>query len=278
MTSQINFAIIDATYPVAGQDNNSQGFRDNFTAVKSGLSTAQGEISKLQANTLKSADLATNLPVINNLLGSTLYNGKYKQLNGTYYPAGTVTSTTYIDVNNGPIQKLVLGADLNISFSNWPAAGNYSVVRLMLSGDGNAVRTPTFSTENGGVVHLETTTGAITLPTNGNMKLMEAFTVDKGSNVFLRYLGNFVVSGVSGTVTTNMSTAVNDGSTSSTSFTVASVAGINIGATFTAPPNTASTSILTVANIAGNTIYFSPAPQTFTTNFSTNYTITFNNP
>jgi hypothetical protein len=278
MTSQINYAIIDATYPVAGQDNNSQGFRDNFTAIKSGLSTARSEITVLQANTLKAADLATNLPVINNLLGSTLYNGRYKQLNGTYYPAGTVSSSTSIDVNNGPMQKLVLGANTVVTFTNWPAAGNYSVIRLMLSGDGNAVRTPTFQTENGGVVHLETTTSAVTLPTNGHMKLMEAFTVDKGSNVFLRYLGDFAVSGVSGTVTTNMSTAVNDGTTSSTSFTVSSASGINIGATFTAPPNVQGYTILTVANIAGNTIYFSPAPTTFTAGFTQNYTITFSNP
>lgn len=278
MTSQINYAIINAGYPVAGQDNNSQGFRDNFTAIKSGLSTAQTEISALQSKTIKAADLTTSLPVVNNLLGSTLYNGKYKQLNGTYYPAGTVSTTTLIDVNNGPIQKLVLGASIVITFTNWPAAGNYSVVRLMLSGDGNAIRTPTFQTENGGVVHLETTTSPITLPTNGHMKLMEAFTVDKGSNVFLRYLGDFVVSGVSGTVTTTMTTAVNDGSTSSTSFTVASASGINIGATFPAPPNVDGVSILTVANISNSTIYFSPAPQTFTTGFTTNYTITFSNP
>jgi hypothetical protein len=34
MASQINFNIIDGTYPVAGQDNSSQGFRDNFTNIK----------------------------------------------------------------------------------------------------------------------------------------------------------------------------------------------------------------------------------------------------
>ena len=34
MTSQINFNNIDGTYPIAGQDNSSQGFRDNFTNTK----------------------------------------------------------------------------------------------------------------------------------------------------------------------------------------------------------------------------------------------------
>lgn len=48
MSSNINFTAIDITYPVAGVDNNTQGFRDNFMAIKNGLSTASAEITELQ--------------------------------------------------------------------------------------------------------------------------------------------------------------------------------------------------------------------------------------
>jgi hypothetical protein len=48
MTSQINYSNIDTSYPVAGQDNDSQGFRDNFGAIQIALSTASNEISNLQ--------------------------------------------------------------------------------------------------------------------------------------------------------------------------------------------------------------------------------------
>lgn len=48
MSSNINYTAIDVTYPVAGIDNNTQGFRDNFMAIKNGLSTASSEISELQ--------------------------------------------------------------------------------------------------------------------------------------------------------------------------------------------------------------------------------------
>ena len=34
MASNINTTSIDADYPIAGQDNNSQGFRDNFGTIK----------------------------------------------------------------------------------------------------------------------------------------------------------------------------------------------------------------------------------------------------
>ena len=48
MASLINPTNIDGTYPIAGQDNDSQGFRDNFTNIKNNLETARIEISALQ--------------------------------------------------------------------------------------------------------------------------------------------------------------------------------------------------------------------------------------
>ena len=50
MTSQIIFSTIDTTYPIPGRDNDSQGFRSNFSVVKAGLQVAHDEISLLQSN------------------------------------------------------------------------------------------------------------------------------------------------------------------------------------------------------------------------------------
>ena len=41
MASSINPNNIDTTYPVAGQDNDSQGFRDNFTNIRSNFEFAE---------------------------------------------------------------------------------------------------------------------------------------------------------------------------------------------------------------------------------------------
>ena len=46
MASSISVTQIDATYPVAGQDNDSQGFRDNFNQIKTQLTTASTEITE----------------------------------------------------------------------------------------------------------------------------------------------------------------------------------------------------------------------------------------
>lgn len=44
---------IDQDFPVAGQDNESQGFRDNFTAIKDFLTYTKGELDSLTENTVK---------------------------------------------------------------------------------------------------------------------------------------------------------------------------------------------------------------------------------
>ena len=50
MTSAINTNNIDVNYPIPGQDNDSQGFRDNFFNIRSGLDTASQEITNLQTS------------------------------------------------------------------------------------------------------------------------------------------------------------------------------------------------------------------------------------
>ena len=68
MTSAINYSTINKDFPVAGQDNDSVGFRNNFAATQLALQTAHNEITALQTNAVLTADLAANTPVVNNLL------------------------------------------------------------------------------------------------------------------------------------------------------------------------------------------------------------------
>lgn len=49
MTSQINYSAINTLFPIPGRDNDSQGLRNNFSAIKDGLEMAHTEISNLQS-------------------------------------------------------------------------------------------------------------------------------------------------------------------------------------------------------------------------------------
>ena len=54
MTSNINYASINENFPVAGQDNDTQVFRDNFDTIKTSLRYAYEEITDLQDNVIRS--------------------------------------------------------------------------------------------------------------------------------------------------------------------------------------------------------------------------------
>ena len=71
--SDIEYTTIDAEYPVAGVDNDTQGFRDNFAAISTGLQVAKTEITDLEKRTVKLVD-STNNPASNNFNESTIKN------------------------------------------------------------------------------------------------------------------------------------------------------------------------------------------------------------
>jgi hypothetical protein len=160
MTSQINYGAINTTYPVAGQDNNSQGFRDNFTAISAGLGVAKSELTALQTNSILKADLATGTTTVqNNMLGSTIYNALYSQFYGVYFDGSLlgISANANIDLTNGPIQKFKLAGDPTLTFVNWPTTtGQWAKIQIILSSDGAGVRTVSFSTERSGTIHYAT--------------------------------------------------------------------------------------------------------------------------
>jgi len=192
MTSQINYSAINISYPVAGVDNNSQGFRDNFAAIKAALAETYTEISSLQLNGLDVTQSS------NNLQGTIFTNGLYSQFNGVFYNAGTVAAGgVLINIDNGPVQKITMSASSTLTFSNWPVAGRYSVIKLMLIGNQSAGYTATLSTVNSGV--LKTPTGwsggtspvTVAVGNTGKYEMIEAWTVDGGATVFLKNVGEY---------------------------------------------------------------------------------------
>ena len=101
MTSAINPNNIDGAYPVAGQDNNSQGFRDNFTNTKTNFEYAASEITDLQSKAVLKAAL-TGTTLNNDMGGSLLSNAQLQDMSETRVALGTVSGSQTIDYSAGP--------------------------------------------------------------------------------------------------------------------------------------------------------------------------------
>jgi hypothetical protein len=153
MTTELNnkIGLIDSAYPVAGQDNDSQGFRDNFTNIKQSLQLASAELFEAQSKAVLKSDLTTNGPVVNDLAGSSIVNGKFNKFYATSYtPTSPTTSGTDILVDNGLFQSFTLGSDVQFTFRNWPAAGQYGRIRVLLTSDNPSIpRTVSFASAQG---------------------------------------------------------------------------------------------------------------------------------
>ena len=186
MTSAINPNNINGAYPVAGQDNNSQGFRDNFTNTKNNFQYAANEITALQNNSVLTVDLATSTnPVFNNLLTSTLSNGYLQNMYEPRIALGTLSGTVTINYALGSYQTVTTGASIVLGFSNFPAAGKASsiVVQITVASTSHTVQFPAaVSVNTAGIQGLDIATNTITFAAIGTYAF--AFlTSDGGTTV-----------------------------------------------------------------------------------------------
>lgn len=132
MASNINPNDIDGAYPVAGQDNNSQGFRDNFTNIKTNFTAAANEITDLQNKViLKSALTGTTLD--NNMGGSLLYDALIQDFAAQKVSVADTSGSISINYASGHYQSITTSGSISLSFINWPATGTYGYIKLQIN-------------------------------------------------------------------------------------------------------------------------------------------------
>ena len=182
MTSAINPNDIDGAYPVAGQDNDSQGFRDNFTNTATNFQYAADEITDLQNKAVLKAAL-TGTTLDNNMNGSPLYNFEASQVSGTLVPLGTTSGTVTLDWSAGSYQTLTTGGSVTLGFTNFPASGVSAsiVLRITVSSTSYTLTLP--AAVSIGTSNLQGyASNVITFSTTGTY-IFEFTTVNGGSAV-----------------------------------------------------------------------------------------------
>lgn len=190
MTSSINPNNIDGAYPVAGQDNDSQGFRDNFTNTKTNFQYASAEISDLQSKAvLKAALSGTTLN--NDMGGSLLTNLQLQDFGITRVALGNVSGSQNINFAAGSYHTLTPTGSVSLAFTNFPTAGQWAVVRVQVTVSNTAytltlpaaVGTGVATVSAGAIFGLVSNT--ITFGATGTY-VYEFYTTDAGSTIFIQ--------------------------------------------------------------------------------------------
>jgi hypothetical protein len=134
MASNINPNTIDGTYPIAGQDNNSQGFRDNFTQTKVNFTYAAQEIDDLQAKAvLKSALTGTVLD--NNMADNLIYAAKIQDFSAQKVAVSPTSGTLTLNYASGHYQSYstATAGSVTLAFTNFPPNGAYGYMKLQFT-------------------------------------------------------------------------------------------------------------------------------------------------
>jgi hypothetical protein len=194
MTSQVNPNNIDGTYPVAGQDNDSQGFRDNFTNIRNNFTYVKAELEDIQNKAVFKSAL-TNTTLSNDLAGNIMLNPSFTGYRETYNNIGAVSGSITIDFTNGNFQKITLAGATTLAF-NFPSNAanqnakivvwvsvNNPLYTLTLPGDVSLGDKDTIAGLSGSVV----TFSAIELA-NATDYFFEFSTVDYGSAIAIKDL------------------------------------------------------------------------------------------
>jgi len=196
MASEIISTTIDAAYPVAGVDNDTQGFRDNFQVIKTGLTTAASEITALQNNTAK-------LNESNDFNGTNISDANLTLNTEQYHNIGTVTTSQNISFLNGHYQRLAINPSNNaitLTLADWPDRDGYARITveintISLDPDPEEVHTVTWQVEGGGTIK-----AASGFPSPFNLNsgdyaqnpgIIEFWTTNQGNTVYANWLGRF---------------------------------------------------------------------------------------
>lgn len=118
-TASTYISKIDTTYPQAGKNNNTQGFRDNFRNIQLSLSNIDSEVENLQLTSVKNS--------------GTLYYTNLKSYAIDYPPEQNVNTFQYsteVNYRNGNYQKFnVTTSTVAFSVTGW-ASGKLSELTL----------------------------------------------------------------------------------------------------------------------------------------------------
>ncbi len=192
MTSNINFAAINQNFPVAGQDNDTQVFRDNFDTIKTNFSAAKTEIEDLQDNVART-DVDSDF-LYNVVTAVTLQDTYFRKKD---YGAAIVAGTQEVSFKQAMYHIIKFGTNCAIEFTEFPTAavdvtglGQVGKATLELYGDGTA-RTITFTLTGSTVLKKSPGfPGSVTVTSTTNPVFIEVWQHNTDI-IFLNYLGQY---------------------------------------------------------------------------------------
>lgn len=188
--SLINPSLIDATFPIAGQDNDSQGFRTNSANIVTNFTYAENEITDLQNKVILKAALTEVGTLNNNFAGALMSNALIQGFGEVILDNGVVSGSVALSYANGSFQRITPSSSVTLALNSWCAAGNLGKMRLEVVVTSTAFTLTLPASVSLGTSGILGLSGSIiTFPSTGNY-LYEFSSFDGGNSYFILDLLN----------------------------------------------------------------------------------------
>jgi len=195
--STINTNGLDVNYPVPGVNNNSQGFRNNFTNIKTNLDAAYSEITDLQDSVVLKNALGN--ATINNDMGNVLIsNASTLSFRATTYNLGSaLVGQIVVDKSLADVHYGTLAGNVILNFASWAPTGTLGKVTVELStsnvANNYSIQFPgqvVIGSENSGAPILNNYqevngVGTLTFPYNCSQLILECYSTDCGNTIYI---------------------------------------------------------------------------------------------
>lgn len=172
---------INTNYPVPGVDNDTQGFRDNYTNIKSALTTLAGEVSKVTSN-IPELSKSSDYSFSGSLFRPILDSYGVKSLSST-----PPTSDIVVDFLSGNYQTINIESNSTVGIKNWPSENILGKIRLNFKTTGNEVIQISILNYGGELVKPNSLTFpyAISTSTSESNVIFDVWSHDNGNTVYV---------------------------------------------------------------------------------------------
>ena len=168
---------INVNFPVAGEDNDSQGFRSNFSKIQNALGSAGQQLDGLQISSVSLTDQ-------NDFGDNIIKRASFQSCSEVVKDRTDETTTTFIvNYEEGTYQQFSINYGLNtFTVDNWPPSGKLGSIRLEITPISSTATSVYFND----TVYISTSSPALPASyTQSTIPVVwKLWTYDEGTTVF----------------------------------------------------------------------------------------------
>lgn len=183
MASNIDPNKINKNFPVAGRDNDSSVFRNNFTGIYDNFAMSKKEISELQSYGIFKTSLPDQGQVDNDMGGTAIRNVTLSGVRESIKYHNTINGPAYVNFLESSVHLMDIAGPSSLVLQNWPS-NTYATARVIVNL--STAQTISIASPVGGELY-----GFLTLPNATYNSITDIYSINLASGYHVFEISSF---------------------------------------------------------------------------------------